>query len=103
MRNERFQLAPLDARFGCTLGHRCGVVEGKEEMNDWSESLEEARKFTARLQQMSKEIQAVQAEPISSPDLIECVRRLLHGTPLTEREADEIHAIVRQNTVRKRL
>lgn len=35
-------------------------------------------------------------------DLVECVKRLLHGQELTVREADEIHALVRQNTRRGR-
>ncbi len=34
--------------------------------------------------------------------IIEIVKRMLHGQELTVQEADEIHALVRQNTIRKR-
>lgn len=39
---------------------------------------------------------------MTNRDLIEAIRRLVSGQQLTVREADEIHALVRQNTIRGR-
>ena len=48
----------------------------------------EARKYDAELRQ----------KPIEAWEMVECCKRLLKGVELTQREADELHALVRQNT-----
>jgi hypothetical protein len=52
----------------------------------------EAARYDAELRQ----------RPVESWEMVEATKRLLKGVELTEREADELHALVRQNTRRGR-